>query len=106
VGRAVRSRDPGLQPQRTALAWWRSALATFVTGQLALRAGIGVGDASLVAVLISVAMLAPASARICYETDEVVAGPSACLRAALIATGIVAMVLLALLHALLRLLST
>lgn len=32
--------DPGLQPQRTALAWNRTGLSVFVNGLIVLRAGI------------------------------------------------------------------
>ena len=37
--------DPGLQPQRTALAWSRTALAVFVNAFLVLRTGVQTGQA-------------------------------------------------------------
>jgi hypothetical protein len=42
--------DPGLQPERTALAWSRTALALAVNALLALRAGFLAGEPMLVAV--------------------------------------------------------
>lgn len=36
--------DPGLQPQRTALAWGRTGLAMIVNALLVLRLGINAGD--------------------------------------------------------------
>ena len=48
-------RDPGLQPERTSLAWGRTALAMGANGLLLLRSGI-VGQQPLLIVL-SVALL-------------------------------------------------
>jgi uncharacterized membrane protein YidH (DUF202 family) len=41
----VNTADPGLQPQRTALAWSRTALAVFVNAFLVLRTGMQSGQA-------------------------------------------------------------
>lgn len=41
--------DPGLQPQRTALAWSRTGLAVFVNALLALRTGAQLGRTFVIA---------------------------------------------------------
>lgn len=43
-------RDPGLQPERTALSWTRTALVVAVNALLALRTGLVQGEPWLVAV--------------------------------------------------------
>ena len=43
------ARDPGLQPQRTALAWSRTGLAVFVNALIVLRAGLASEQATIVA---------------------------------------------------------
>lgn len=42
--------DPGLQPERTALSWTRTALAIAVNALLSIRAGFVAGEPWLVAV--------------------------------------------------------
>lgn len=45
----VRAGDPGLQPERTALSWNRTALAISVNAILSIRSGVVDGEAWLVA---------------------------------------------------------
>lgn len=46
---AAVARDPGLQPERTALSWTRTALVVAVNALLALRSGLVHGEPWLVA---------------------------------------------------------
>jgi uncharacterized membrane protein YidH (DUF202 family) len=52
--------DPGLQPQRTALAWNRTALAMAVNALLVIRGGMQDSDTSLLGLGILVALMAGA----------------------------------------------
>ncbi|PPL18848.1 DUF202 domain-containing protein [Microterricola pindariensis] len=63
---APRPRDPGLQPERTALAWNRTALAVAVNAALVLRAG-ALGDAPLL-VGVGVFLLLAAGAATAYSS--------------------------------------
>ena len=57
-------RDPGLQGERTALAWNRTALALFVNASLALRAGLSNGRTAIAGVGIAL-LLASAACAAC-----------------------------------------
>lgn len=58
-------RDPGLQPERTALAWNRTALAVAINAALVLRAGALGGSPLFVAV--GVLLLLAAGAATAYS---------------------------------------
>lgn len=58
--------DPGLQPERTALAWTRTALAIAVNAVLSTRAGLVAGTPWLVAV--GVLLLAASAAVVVIGT--------------------------------------
>lgn len=58
----MREPDRGLQPQRTALAWNRTALALAINALLVLRAGLQAGDKALLALGALVGMAAAAIA--------------------------------------------
>ena len=57
-------RDPGLQAERTALAWSRTGLAVFVNALLALRSGWA-NDQPAITVLGLVLLIAAAAAALC-----------------------------------------
>lgn len=57
-------RDPGLQPERTALAWSRTGFATFINALLALRSGWTMHSAPIMA--LGVLLLVSCAAAIAY----------------------------------------
>ncbi len=60
----LRSRDPGLQPERTALSWTRTAVAMSVNAALGLRAGVTHESSTLV--MLSLVLVAAATLMFIY----------------------------------------
>ena len=58
--------DPGLQPERTALAWTRTAFAIAVNAALSMRAGLVTGTPWLV--VVGVLLLAASAAAVAIGT--------------------------------------
>jgi uncharacterized membrane protein YidH (DUF202 family) len=60
----VVARDPGLQPERTALAWSRTGMAVLVNALLALRAGWSIQSVPIIG--LGVLLLASCAAAVAY----------------------------------------
>ncbi len=69
-------RDPGLQAERTALAWIRTALAILVNAFLALRTAWSTGHALVSALAIALLFAAAAAAGCGMWRRHVLLGPS------------------------------
>src|SRR5262245_33495646 len=63
---AVSRGDPGLQPQRTALAWSRTSLAVFVNALVVLRTGAQADKTPLI--VVGILLLVAAAAGVMYST--------------------------------------
>lgn len=88
----VATRDPGLQPERTGLAWWRTALSITAVALLALRTALTVGSgwslaASVIGAAAAVVLLLVGWDRPAYRPDagDVTSRPSRCVIASLAA---------------------
>lgn len=71
----VATRDPGLQPERTGLAWWRTALSITAVALLALRTALTAGSvwslaASVIGATAAVVMLLVGWDRPAYHPDS------------------------------------
>lgn len=67
-------RDPGLQPERTGLAWWRTALSITAVALLALRTALTAGSgwslaASVIGAAAAVVLLLVGWDRPAYRPD-------------------------------------
>lgn len=78
----MKAAERGLQPERTALAWSRTALATFVNAMVVTRAGLKLDSPLLLAVaglaaLTALWMLVTSARRRRHLAAELVGGPPA-----------------------------
>lgn len=80
-------RDPGLQPERTALAWVRTASSLLVVALLLLRAGFASSSGSVVVAGTFLMVCAAATYGLAlYRQRRLVLDPTAGVDAALVAT--------------------
>jgi uncharacterized membrane protein YidH (DUF202 family) len=89
-------RDPGLQAERTALAWSRTALAVFVNALLALRTGWA-NDETSITVLGLALLMAAAGAALCggWRRRHLLSGRQSIAPPAIVITGAAGVTLLA-----------
>jgi len=99
-------RDPGLQAERTALAWNRTALAMLANGLLTLRAGVQTGEVELLGFGLLMLALAAAGAATGWIRRRQLATGSAAAPAVWLMAGTAAAVLVAALGALRAMQST